>query len=224
MDKTLWEILNLGGYAMWVILALSVLAVAVALERAIVLWGFLQRAQALAETVGKHLVRGAPDDARAACERSTSPLAEVFLAGYERHGRAKPEHVTAAVHRERVRVLAELRRRLWILGTIGAIAPFVGLFGTVVGILNGFGSIAETGSNDIRVVSGPIAEALYCTAFGIGVAVEAVVIYNYFNQRMVRIGVELKMLTDEFLEQLDEHGPRRGRAAGEGADGDRDAA
>ena len=81
--------------------------------------------------------------------------------------------------------------------------------------------------SDITVVSGPISEALYATALGILVAVEAVIIYNYFNQRLSRINVELKMLVDEFLEQLEEHGPtasRRGKAEDGAADGDREAA
>jgi biopolymer transport protein ExbB len=228
MDKSLWEILNMGGYAMWVILAFSVLAVAVALERAIVQWKFMDRARGLAETVGRCLQKGALEEARSACERSTSPLAEVFLVGYERQGRTKRENVVAAVHRERVRVVGELRSRLWMLGTIGAVAPFVGLFGTVVGILNAFAEIYRNKTNDFAQISGPISEALYATAFGIAVAVEAVVIFNYFNQRLARVNVELKMLTDEFLEQLEEHGPRAGarvaRTTGEGADGDREAA
>jgi biopolymer transport protein ExbB/TolQ len=230
MDKSLWEILNMGGYAMWVILAFSVLAVAVAVERAIVQWKFMDRARGLAETVGRCLQKGALEEARSACERSTSPLAEVFLVGYERQGRTKTENVVAAVHRERVRVVTDLRARLWMLGTIGATAPFVGLFGTVIGILNAFAEIYKTGTNDFSKISGPISEALYATAFGILVAVEAVIIFNFFNQRLSRINVELKMLTDEFLEQLEEHGPRagarrtRGGAEEEEANGDREAA
>jgi biopolymer transport protein ExbB len=228
MDKSLWEILNMGGYAMWALVAFSVLAIAVALERVIVQWKFMDRARTLSDTVGRCLQRGAAEEARSACERASSPLAEVFLVGYERQGRTKKENVVAAVHRERVRVMTDLRTRLWILGTIGATAPFVGLFGTVVGILNGFGEIYQTKNNDITVVSGPISEALYATALGILVAVEAVIIFNYFNQRLARINVELKMLVDEFLEQLEEHGPKtgkRGNSPEDGADdGDREAA
>jgi biopolymer transport protein ExbB/TolQ len=230
MDKSVWEILNMGGYAMWALVAMSVLAVAVALERVIVQWKFMERARALADTVGRCLQRGALEEARSACERSTSPLAEVFLVGYERKGRTKKDNVVSAVHRERVRVVTDLRARLWILGTIGATAPFVGLFGTVIGILHGFAEIYETKNNDITVVSGPISEALYATALGILVAVEAVIIFNYFNQRLARINVELKMLVDEFLEQLEEHGPKagaakRGKDAEEEAEGgDREAA
>lgn len=231
MDHSLWEILNMAGYAMWAILVLSVLTVAVALERLIVQWKFMDRARALADTVNRCLQRGAFDEARSACERSRSPLAEVFLVGYERLGRTKKENLAGAVDRERVRVMLGLRSRMWIIGTVGAIAVFVGLFGTVVGIQEAFARIAETRSNDMAVVSGGLTEALYATAAGILVAVEAVVLYNFFNQRLGRIAVELKMLTDEFLEQLDEHGPQgAGRQAvsadepAEDARGNREAA
>jgi biopolymer transport protein ExbB len=207
MEHSLWEILNMAGYAMWAIVLLSVLTVAVSLERVVVQWRFMDRARALADTVGRCLKRGAFDEARSACERSRSPLAEVFLVGYERLGRTKKENLAAAVDRERVRVMLGLKSRMWIIGTIGAIAVFVGLFGTVVGIQEAFGRIAETRSNDMAVVSGGLTEALYATAAGILVAVEAVVLYNFFNQRLARVAVELKLLTDEFLELLDEHGP-----------------
>ena len=208
MEHSLWDILNMAGYAMWAIVALSVLTVAVALERVVVQWRFMDRARALADTVGRCLKRGAYEEARSACERSRSPLAEVFLVGYERLGRTKTQNLAAAVDRERVRVMLGMKSRMWIIGTIGAIAVFVGLFGTVVGIQEAFGRIAETRSNDMAVVSGGLTEALYATAAGILVAVEAVVLYNFFNQRLARIAVELKLLTDEFLEQLDENGPK----------------
>ena len=129
----------------------------------------------------------------------------------DRLGRTTKDNLGAAVDRERVRVMLGLKSRLWIMGTVGAIAVFVGLFGTVIGIQNAFRRMAETGSNEMKVVSSGLSEALYATAAGILVAVEAVVLYNFFNQRLTRIAVELKMLTDEFLEQLDEHGPKGAR-------------
>jgi len=213
MEHSLWDILNMAGYAMWVIVGLSVLTVAVALERVVMQWRFMDRARALADTVGRCLQRGAFDEARSACERSRSPLAEVFLVGYERLGRTRKDNLGSAVDRERVRVMLGLKSRLWIIGTVGAIAVFVGLFGTVIGIQNAFRRMAESGSNDMKVVSSGLTEALYATAGGILVAVEAVVLYNFFNQRLARIAVELKMLTDEFLEQFDEHGPKGARGA-----------
>ena len=230
-DLSVWEILNGALGSMWVLVGFSVLVTTVAVERAIAQWKFMGRARALADTVSRCLTRGAIDEGRSACERSRSPLADVFLVGYERLGRVKAENVDSAVHRERVRVLASLKGPLWIMGTIGATAPFVGLFGTVVGILFGFGDLEAAdarGEAGIGVVSGHIAEALVATAAGILVAVVAVIVFNFFNQRLARISLELKMLTDEFLEQLHEFGgpdkKRLDSKAEEDADGDRHAA
>lgn len=207
MDSSIWDLMSHGGYAMWFIVAFSVIALAVALERAVAQWQFTTRARALADTVNRCLVRGALHEGRAACERSPSPLADVFLVGYERLGCGKRDHLGPAVHRERQRVAADLRSRLWILGTIGATAPFVGLFGTVLGIMKAMSGFKGDDQVKFAMVSKPISEALVVTAAGILVAVEAVILYNYFNQRAARIATELKLLTDEFLELLVEVPP-----------------
>jgi biopolymer transport protein ExbB len=187
---------------MWVVLAFSVIAIAVAIERSISQWKFVSRARTLGETVTRCLARGALEEGRSACERSRSQVADVFLVGYERLGRAKPEHVATAVHRERLRVNQDLRGRLWMLGTIGATAPFVGLFGTVVGIMNAMGGFKADEEVKFTMVSGPISQALIVTAAGILVAVEAVILFNFFSQRASRIATEMKLLSDEFLELL----------------------
>ena len=202
MDQSIWELLNHGGGAMWVVISFSVVALAVGIERAIAQWKFVTRARALGDTVTRCLSRGALEEGRSACERSPSPIADVFLVGYERLGRAKPEHVATAVHRERLRVNQDLRSRLWMLGTIGATSPFVGLFGTVVGIMSAMGGFKADDEVKFSMVSGPISEALIVTAAGILVAVEAVILFNFFSQRANRVATEMKLLTDEFLELL----------------------
>ncbi|MGE5181938.1 MAG: MotA/TolQ/ExbB proton channel family protein [Acidobacteriota bacterium] len=204
MDQSIWELMSHGGGAMWVVVAFSVIALAVGIERAIAQWKFVTRARQLGEVVTRCLARGALEEGRSACERSPSPVADVFLVGYERLGRAKPEHVTTAVHRERLRVNQDLRARLWMLGTIGATAPFVGLFGTVVGIMSAMGNFKADEEVKFTMVSGPISQALIVTAAGILVAVEAVILFNFFSQRANRIATEMKLLTDEFLELLQE--------------------
>jgi len=202
MDLTFWEMITVGGIAMYVIIALSILAIAVAAERVAALWRFGDRAKQLAETVNRCLSRGAVAEARTACERSKSPLADVFLVGFERHGRNKPDIVASAIERERQRVVMDLKVRLWILGTIGATAPFVGLYGTVVGIMEAFKNIQLHGQGGLSVVQGGIAEALVTTAAGIAVAVEAVVLYNFFNQRLIRLNAETRFYIEEFFESL----------------------
>ncbi len=233
MDQSIWELMGHGGGAMWVVVAFSVIALAVAIERSIAQWQFVTRARALSDLVTRGLSRGALEESRSACERSKSPIADVFLVGYERLGRAKPEHVVTAVHRERLRVNQDLRTRLWMLGTIGATAPFVGLFGTVVGIMSAMGGFKGDESVKFSMVSGPISEALVVTAAGILVAVESVILFNYFSQRASRIATEMKLLTDEFLELLLESGAKKtddtraekptNRTKGDD-DGDREAA
>jgi biopolymer transport protein ExbB/TolQ len=225
MDLSIWELMSHGGGAMWVVVAFSVIALAVGIERAIAQWKFVTRARALGDTVTRCLARGAVEESRSACERSPSPIADVFLVGYERMGRAKPEHVVTAVHRERQRVNQALRTRLWMLGTIGATAPFIGLFGTVIGIISGLGGFQKGQQVSFSDVAGPVSMALVVTAAGILVAVEAVVLFNFFSQRASRVATEMKLLTDEFLELLldapqDSEPKRTRRADKDDDDGD----
>ncbi len=230
MEESIWEQVIRGGLPMWVVMAFSVIALAVALERLIAQWSFVTRARALADLVRRGLSRGAVEESRSACERSPSPLADVFLIGYEKLGRASAEHVGTAVHRERLRVNQDLRSRLWMLGTIGATAPFVGLLGTVLGIMSAMGGFKSDETLKVNTVAGPISQALIVTAAGIFVAVESVILFNYFSQRAGRISVELKLLTDEFLELLvDPNKPEKAAvpvasSKKGGGDGDREAA
>jgi biopolymer transport protein ExbB len=221
LDTSLTGILRTGSASMWIIVACSVLALAVAIERAIALWGFTSRARTLADAVSRALFRGDLDDARAQCDRSGSPAADVFLAALVasspraggRSARVDPERIAAAVERERQQVNLKLRRNLWILGTVGATAPFVGLFGTVVGIMHAFRQMANTGQGGFAVVAAGISEALVTTAGGIAVAIEAVVIYNFLNVHVGRLALELKLLAEEYLELVREALPGLARAA-----------
>jgi biopolymer transport protein ExbB/TolQ len=80
-----------------------------------------------------------------------------------------------------------------VLATIGSIAPFVGLFGTVIGIMKSFHFIGETGAGGFAVIAAGISEALVATALGLGVAVVAVAFYNYFEARLDRIEAALRI-------------------------------
>jgi biopolymer transport protein ExbB len=112
-------------------------------------------------------------------------------------------------------VALTLKGQLWLLATIGAIAPFVGLFGTVWGILRAFEQIGATHQAGIDVVGPGIAEALVTTAAGIIVAIEAMVIYNYFMARLSRVALELKLMAEEFVELLREQKPDPRSKSGE---------
>lgn len=219
MDLSFWELLNGAGKAMWGISFFSLLCVAVAVERALVLRKFLPQASELTRRIVESLGKGAVADARSICERSPSPLADVYLVGLEKKEYTQWTNVVSATHRKRTRLVHLLRNRVWLMGTVGALSPFVGLYGTVVGIMGAFSKFKDTGGEGgISSVSGDIAEALIVTAAGILVALLGVILYNYFNQRIARIAQELKMQTEEFLETLHDAGEglEKGAADGDG--------
>jgi biopolymer transport protein ExbB/TolQ len=202
--------LRLGGVTLAILLISSLVALAVAIERLIALWGVSERSRNLGETVHKHLLRGDVAAARTAAERSDAVVADIFLAGFDRMERVKTNGggVESAVERERAQVGLKLRRNLWILATIGSITPFVGLFGTVAGIMRSFKDLGldveAGGTGGTATVMTGISEALVATAVGILVAVQAMVFYNYFQARLSRVLVELRLLGDEFVELLKE--------------------
>jgi biopolymer transport protein ExbB len=199
-----FNLIRSGGVAMLVIIGTGVLALGVGIDRMLALWGVVPAARALGDTVARHLFRGEVAEGRAICERSRAAAADIFLAGFARLGRGPLDQVEAAVERERQAVGLRLRSNLWILGTVGALSPFVGLFGTIVGIMRAFHQIYLTGQGGFAVVAEGISEALVTTAGGIVTAVLAVVLYNYFQSRAQRTLVELKLVADEFLEVLKE--------------------
>jgi biopolymer transport protein ExbB/TolQ len=125
--------------------------------------------------------------------------------GVQRSGRdpvASLELVTSAVRDSMSETLIQLKRGLGFLATIGSTAPFIGLFGTVVGIINAFRSIAATGSGGMSVVSGGIAEALVSTALGIFVAIPAVVAFNAFTGKIETFHVEMNRASSQLVNHL----------------------
>lgn len=200
--------IRLGGLTMAVILLASVLALGVGIERLLALWGVGSKARELGQTIAKHLLRGDVPAARSAADRATTLSADLFRAGFERAQKTTGPPLDAAVDRERQQLALKMKRGLWILGTIGATTPFVGLFGTVAGIMKSFRDLGidveQGGTGGSAAVMTGISEALVATAAGIVVAVEAVVLFNMFQARLGRLNVELKLIAEEFVELLRE--------------------
>ena len=112
------------------------------------------------------------------------------------------ELVTDALRDSMSETLVQLKQGLGFLATIGSTAPFVGLFGTVAGIINAFRNIAATGSGGMSVVSGGIAEALVTTALGIFVAIPAVAAFNYFTGRIENFHIEMNRASTQVVNRL----------------------
>jgi|UniRef100_A0A7C5ENJ4 biopolymer transport protein ExbB len=177
--------LTLGGSA-WVLgllLVLSLASVAVMLERAWVFYRHRFPQTSFLSDLEPLLLREQWEEAADLCRKSAALEAKVLLAGLGQVDRGR-EAVQEAMEAERIKVSLLLEKHLSFLGTLGANAPFIGLFGTVLGIIHAFKdlSLAEGGGGP-AVMAG-IAEALVATAVGLLVAIPAVVMYNLFHRRL----------------------------------------
>ena len=128
-----------------------------------------------------------------------SPLANLFRAAYALEGAGR-EEIRSALKRVESTEAARLERHLTFLATTGSTAPFIGLFGTVWGIMNAFMGIGRIGSASLAVVAPGIAEALIATAAGLAAAIPAVVAYNYYLSRARRSIIVMEDFSQELLE------------------------
>jgi biopolymer transport protein ExbB len=139
-----------------------------------------------------------------------SPVIERYIHGFEKlDGGLNPvEFARNESERQREKLGAELRRGMNVLATVGSIAPFVGLLGTVVGIIGAFQGIGNSGSGGIAAVSTGIAEALVETAFGLMVAIPAVILFNYLNAKVAAIELALGRSLGELIDEMESHSGR----------------
>lgn len=206
-----------GWLATYPLIFMSIVSLTVIAER---LWSFRGLVGKTAElTRGLHgeLTRG---DLGAALQRGEAsrgtPAGRVFAEVVRQGGALDPEELADLGAERRFEEMEQLKRPLWILGTVASSAPFIGLFGTVVGIIKAFHSMAALGSGGFAVVAGGISEALVATALGLGVAIIALIFYNYFQVRLDRIESALTIGTARLVEALRTVGsdaPRKSRVA-----------
>src|SRR5579884_144755 len=183
MDNTNLDLIALvrqGAISTYPLLVCSVIVVAVALERAWALRGALRSTARLTAAVVPLLARG---DLRAARDL-TPDITELERIAEQRQF----EEAQGAA------------ASLWVLATIGSAAPFIGLFGTVLGIMRAFHSMAITGTGGFGVVAGGISEALIATALGLAVGIVSVALYNYFQARVERIDAGLRIGSGRIIE------------------------
>ncbi|MFZ5479412.1 MAG: MotA/TolQ/ExbB proton channel family protein [Myxococcota bacterium] len=191
-----------------VMLVCSVLIVAIALER----WLNVRRMRGALRRVDERVVESARqgnlEEARRLCDNVPSPVREVFATGLDRAlGRVRGVP-RMAMQREQKRAVAQMRAVVWTLGSAGALMPFVGLLGTVLGVMSSFHAMGATGGGGFQVVSAGISAALIATAVGLFVALEAVVFFNILQNNIAGVSRELGLLVDETLELIETHAKR----------------
>jgi biopolymer transport protein ExbB len=205
--------MNTGSaWVMWLLVVLSVASVAIILERIYALRSLKTDLSSLRRNLVDGLLEGGFTKARALLTGCHHPAALVALRGL-----ARPEFETTAkgaqeaMTAESVAQKRVMERRFSFLATLGANAPFIGLFGTVVGILQAFDALGHSsmaGSASAiapQAVMSSIAEALVATAIGLGVAIPAVVAYNMFERTVKSALEDAEILSREILSYLESH-------------------
>jgi biopolymer transport protein ExbB len=200
--KTLLQILSMGGFTMYVLLFCSVLSLGVIIDR-LVSYGKKSRARrpAFMEGIRESLKKRDIDGAMAACRETDAPFAKVVLAGLEKAGRTE-KLIGNVMERQITIEVGGLERLTSVVGTIGNIAVYIGLFGTVLGIIRAFRDISAAGSGGMDVVIGGVAEALITTATGLAVAVPSVILYNYFSKRIERFETDMELAASEVTDLI----------------------
>jgi biopolymer transport protein ExbB/biopolymer transport protein TolQ len=192
------------------LLIMSAWSVGVMIDRWIAYQAARKQSRVFAPAVAGALKEGKIDEAISIAEQNKrSHLAKVVTAGlqeFQAHeiSREIPgEDIEAskrALERAAAIVHSELKRGVSSLATIGSTAPFVGLFGTVLGIINAFHGISTQKSTGLGAVAGGISEALVTTAFGLFVAIPAVWVYNYFSNKIEAFDVEMDNSSSELID------------------------
>jgi len=212
-----FDLLSMWGQMGWlakavvlILFVMSAYSIGVMIDRYLAFNGARTQSRQFAPAVAGALRDGKLDEAIKIADRfKKSHLAKVVVAGlqefkaHQNSSEISGEVVEAsrrALERSEAIVHAELKRGISTLATIGSSAPFVGLLGTVVGIINAFKGISQEKSTGLGAVAGGISEALVTTALGLFVAIPAVWVYNYFSARLEALDVEMGNSSSELVD------------------------
>lgn len=197
------DMIQQGWIATYPLLLFSVATVTIILERAWSLRGMIPQTLSLAESVRTPLEQGNFHAALQAAQAANgTPAGRIFTDVISRHQSDSLEYLSELTEDKRFEEIEALKGPLWILGTVSSSAPFIGLFGTVIGIIKAFHNMAIMGSGGFSVVAAGISEALVATALGLGVAILALVFYNYFQTQIERIEAALTIACNRVLDAI----------------------
>ncbi len=200
---TLFEMFLRGGSIMWFILACSVLAVAIIVQKLLVLSRARVDAGKFLLQLRSVLSRGDVRAAMGVCTESSTPLAMIMRSGLMKIG-AGHEDVKEAIEAAARAEVYRLEKGLALLASIAGVAPLLGFLGTVTGMISAFRVIEENaGTVNPQLLAGGVWEALLTTAFGLIVGIPVYFIYNYFVTRVKRFVHETEVSCNDFLDILE---------------------
>ena len=201
-DKSVFEIIHAGGFTIYLLMFCSVVSLAVIIERVLY---YKRRSKVarpvLMDQIRQECVSNRAYEAIDLCRNADTPFSKVAVAGLNLNGHDE-KVVSNAMEREITIETIKLERFTSIVATIGGTAVYVGLFGTVLGIMRAFADISKAGSGGMEVVTTGISEALICTAAGLFVAIPAVVAYNYFMRKIDNFVVDMELAASELMDLM----------------------
>lgn len=193
------DLFRQGGFIMYPLMIFSILAWSVGIYKAIQLWRFSRECRRVNLQI-KHSITSNKNHEISSSLIGVSPLVsdpmEVLSTQMSK------ELMYERMSRKLAQTNSCLKQNLWILGSISASAPFIGLFGTVVGIMESFKAIGLSGKSGFSVVAAGISESLVATAAGIIVAVVALLFYNFLQSRVNSIAQEFRLMMEEHVDLL----------------------
>lgn len=195
------EFFNKGGRFMWGLLALSIIGVAVIIERAITLQKAKADVRALMEKVVGALKKGKLDEALEICAETRGPIPQILHAGL-RQAKKGTVAVEKAIETAGIVEMSFLERGLIILATVANVAPLLGFLGTVSGMIAAFEAIAQAEQVSAKLVASGISEALITTMSGLMIAIPVQIAHNLFVQRIDRFVVEMEDSAAELVDTL----------------------
>ena len=200
--KSILEIVMMGGFTMYILLFFSLISIAIFLER-LMYYRKLSKIKRNEFMVAMRRAVNNKNMERAVeiCRITPAPFSQVVHAGLELYNRSGKE-ISNAMEREITVATAKLERYTSIVATIGNTAVYIGLFGTVLGIIRAFHDISAAGAGGMSIVIGGVAEALVCTATGLFVAIPAVIAYNYFTKRVEHFITDMELCASEFMDLI----------------------
>ncbi len=200
--KTILEIFQIGGFTMYILLLCSILSVTILLERILYYRkrSKTKRAEFMTR-IERALRSGNIEKAMELCNNTNTPFSNVVYSGLAFYGPHEKE-ISNAMEREITIETTKLERYTSIVGTIGNTAVYIGLFGTVLGIIRAFHDIAVAGAGGMSIVIGGVAEALVCTATGLFVAIPAVIAFNYFMRKVDHFVNDMELCASELIDLI----------------------
>jgi len=196
------QIIESGGFTMYILLFCSVLSVTVIVER---IMYYRRRSKAQRQEFMTRIIKATEEvdfnRALDVCRNTDTPFSSVVYAGINLHGHNE-KVISSAMEREIAIETTRLERYTSIVGTIGSTAVYIGLFGTVLGIMRAFRDISISGTSGMNVVVSGISEALVCTASGLCVAVPAIIAYNYFVKRIDSFVTDMELCASQVIDMI----------------------